>query len=86
MNDQVALLFTTFLYGLIIVVLARSLVSWFPISRTNEFVRLLETITEPLLSPVRRLMPRNIMIDFSGMIVIIVLYVMIEVVQRAAGE
>ncbi len=85
MNDQVALIFTVFLYGLIIVVLARSLVSWFPISRSNEFVRLLDTITEPLLSPVRRFMPRNIMIDFSGMIVIIVLYVMIAVVNRAAG-
>lgn len=86
MNDQVALLFTIILYGLIIAVIVRSLFSWFPISRDNEFARLLETITEPLLAPVRQLLPRTSMIDFSGMIVIVVLYVMISVVQTAANR
>ncbi len=86
MNDQVALLFTIILYGLIIAVIVRSLFSWFPISRDNEFARLLETITEPLLAPVRQLLPRTSMIDFSGMIVIVVLYVMISVVQMAASR
>lgn len=86
MNDQVALLFTIILYGLIIAVIVRSLFSWFPISRDNEFARLLETITEPLLAPVRQLLPRTSMIDFSAMIVIIVLYVMISVVQTAASR
>lgn len=86
MNDQVALLFTIILYGLIIAVIVRSLFSWFPMSRDNEFARLLETITEPLLAPVRQLLPRTSMIDFSGMIVIVVLYVMISVVQMAASR
>lgn len=86
MNDQVALLFTIILYGLIIAVIVRSLFSWFPISRDNEFARLLETITEPLLAPVRQLLPRTSMVDFSGMIVIVVLYVMISVVQTAANR
>jgi len=85
-NDQVALLFTIILYGLIIAVIVRSLFSWFPISRDNEFARLLETITEPLLAPVRQLLPRTSMIDFSAMIVIVVLYVMISVVQMAASR
>lgn len=86
MNDQVALLFTIILYGLIIAVIVRSLFSWFPMSRDNEFARLLETITEPLLAPVRQLLPRTSMVDFSGMIVIVVLYVMISVVQTAANR
>lgn len=85
MNDQVALVFTVFLYGLIIAVIVRSLFSWFPVSPNNQYVLLLDKVTEPLLSPVRRLLPRNIMIDFSGMIVIVVLYVMIAVVKRAAN-
>jgi len=85
-NDQVALLVTLFLYALIIAVIVRSLISWFPVSRDNEFVRLLETVTEPLLAPVRQLLPRTSMIDFSGMIVIVVLYVMISVVQMAASR
>lgn len=86
MNDQIALIFTVFLYALIIAVLARSLFSWFPIDRNNQFYRLLYNITEPLLAPVRQLMPRTGMIDFSAMIVIVVLYVMITVVQIAADQ
>jgi YggT family protein len=85
-NDQIALVFTVFLYALIIAVLARSLFSWFPIDRNNGFYRLLYNITEPLLAPVRQLMPRTGMIDFSAMIVIVVLYVMITVVQIAADQ
>jgi YggT family protein len=83
-NDTVALLFTTFLYILILAVVARSLLSWFPISPRNQFARVLHNVTEPLLDPVRRIMPRTGMIDLSGMVVIIVLYVMIMVVNRAA--
>jgi YggT family protein len=85
-NDQVALIFTAFLYVLIIAIIVRSLFSWFPIDRNNQFYRLLEAITEPLLGPVRRIMPRTGMIDFSAMIVIVVLYVMITVVQVAAEQ
>ena len=86
MNSQVALIFTLFLYALIIAIIIRSLFSWFPISRDNQYARLLENVTEPLLAPVRRLLPRGLMIDFSGMIVIVVLYVMVNVVQIAANK
>lgn len=86
MNDQVALIVTLFLYALIVAILVRSLFSWFPVSRDNEFARLLVTITEPLLAPVRQLLPRGLMLDFSGMIVIGVLYVMVIVVQNAASR
>jgi len=86
MNDTVASLFTLFLWLLIVAVFLRSLLSWFPISQENEAARLLYRITEPLLEPVRRVLPRTGMIDFSGMVVIILLYVMIEVVQRAAAQ
>jgi YggT family protein len=86
MNDTVASLFTLFLWLLILAVFLRSLLSWFPISQDNEAARLLYRITEPLLEPVRRVLPRTGMIDFSGMVVIILLYVMIEVVRRAAAQ
>jgi YggT family protein len=86
MNDTVASLFTLFLWLLILAVFLRSLLSWFPISQENEAARLLYRITEPLLEPVRRVLPRTGMTDFSGMVVIILLYVMIEVVRRAAGQ
>lgn len=86
MNDQIASIFVLFLYVLIFAIVIRSLLSWFPIDRNNELVRLLDLVTEPLIDPVRRIMPRTGMIDFSAMIVIIVLYVMITVVQTAANQ
>jgi YggT family protein len=86
MNDQIANIFILFLYVLIVAIIIRSLLSWFPVDRNNELVRLLNNVTEPLLEPVRRIMPRTGMIDFSAMVVIIVLYVMITVVRTAAGQ
>lgn len=86
MNDSVAQLFTLFLWLLILAVFLRSLLSWFPVSQDNEVARLLYRVTEPLLDPVRRVLPRTGMIDFSGMVVIILLYVMIAVVERAAAQ
>jgi YggT family protein len=86
MNDQIANIFILFLYVLIFAIIIRSLLTWFPVDRNNELVRLLNNITEPLLEPVRRIMPRTGMIDFSAMVVIIVLYIMITVVQTAAEQ
>jgi len=86
MNDQIANIFVLFLYVLIFAIIIRSLLSWFPVDRNNELVRLLNNITEPLIEPVRRIMPRTGMIDFSAMVVIIVLYVMITVVRTAAEQ
>jgi YggT family protein len=86
MNATVAQLFTLFLWLLIVAVFLRSLMSWFPISQDNEVARLLYRVTEPLLDPVRRVLPRTGMIDFSGMVVIILLYVMIAVVERTAAQ
>lgn len=86
MNHQIAQIFSAFLYLLIFAIIARSLLSWFPVSPGNRFVRLLNQFTEPLLEPVRRIMPRTGMIDLSAMVVIIILYVMLNVVTRAAGS
>ena len=87
MNDQVALIFTTFLYVLIVCIIVRSLFSWFPnMDRNNQFVRLLDMVTEPLLQPVRRIMPRVGMFDLSAMVVIVVLIVMVNVVEAAASQ
>lgn len=86
MNDQIASIFIMFLYVLIFAIIIRSLLSWFPVDRNSQLVRLLVNVTEPLLEPVRRIMPRTGMIDFSAMVVIIVLYVMITVVKTAADQ
>ncbi|MGI8927820.1 MAG: YggT family protein [Tepidiformaceae bacterium] len=84
MNDRVATIFVGFLYVLIVLVVIRSLLTWFPISSRNQAVQLLHQVTEPMLEPVRRFMPRTGFIDFSAMVVIVILYIMIYAVRRAA--
>jgi len=84
-NSTIAGLFNAFLYILIIAMVARALLSWFPISRNNPFIRLVHQITDPLVEPVRRVMPRTGMIDLSPMVVVVVLWLMILVVNRVSN-
>ncbi len=60
------------------VLLARVLISWFQVDPYNPLVRLLYQLTEPLLAPIRRLLPSAGMMDFSPIIAFIVI--------RLAGE
>ena len=86
MNDTVAMLFSLVIWALLIAVFARALVSWFPIRQDNEFIRMLDMVTEPLIGPVRRVVPRIGMFDVSGMIVIFVLYMMLRAISIAANQ
>jgi YggT family protein len=85
LNPQVANLFILFLYLLIAAIVVRALLSWFPVNPQNQFVRLLYRVTEPLLEPVRRILPRTGMIDLSAMVVLFLLYLMVIAVQRASA-
>jgi YggT family protein len=86
MNPQIAAVFTTFLTILIICIIIRSLMTWFPQARNNQFGRLLDQIVEPLVAPVRNILPQTGMIDFSALVVIVILYIMIAVVNQAAAQ
>lgn len=84
--DIIAMVITTFLYVLLIALVIRALMSWFPGAGNNAFGQALRQITEPVLDPVRRVLPSTGMIDFSTLIVIILIYVMINVVNQAAAS
>ena len=56
------------------ILIARALISWFPIDQGNPIVSFLYTVTEPILAPVRNLLMRipalqSIPIDFSILVV-----------------
>ncbi len=55
-------------------VLIRILLTWIPVDPNNRLIRLLDQITEPLLAPARRLIPPIGGLDFSPMVVLIVLF------------
>jgi len=61
-------------------VLARVLLSWFPdIDRQHPVIQFLFNITEPVLRPVREMLPQSGMIDFSPMVVLLVLWVLMRI-------
>jgi YggT family protein len=61
---------------LTIAIIARAILSWFPnVSPYNPVVEFVITITEPILAPIRSVMPRMGMIDLTPMVAIIVLQV-----------
>jgi len=56
-----------------IILLARVLISWFPVDPYNPIVRVLHQLTEPLLAPIRRLLPQTGAIDLSPLIGFVVI-------------
>jgi len=64
-------------YTLIVAIIIRSVMSWFPVDPKNILVNIVHTITEPILAPLRRVVPRLNMFDLSPMVAIILLYVIV---------
>ncbi len=46
-------------------ILVRVILSWFPVDPSNPIVRIVWEITEPVLAPFRRVIPRIGMFDLS---------------------
>ena len=60
---------------LTISIIFRAIVSWFSPSPTNRLVIVLYQVTEPVLSSLRRIIPRAGMLDFTPLVAIILLQV-----------
>ncbi|MCD6102316.1 MAG: YggT family protein [Candidatus Cloacimonetes bacterium] len=59
------------------IIIIRAIISWFSPNYSNPFIHFLITVTEPVLSPIRRLIPIR-GIDISPIIVILI----IEFIRR----
>jgi len=51
----------------------RAILSWFRLDSRNPLIQVLDQITEPILSPLRRVVPRIGMIDITPLVAIILL-------------
>ena len=69
---EIILLFLQILW---FAIFARAIISWFPIDPSAPVVRALDAITEPILEPLRRVVPRVGMIDITPMVAIILIFV-----------
>ena len=61
-------------------ILARVLMSWLPGAQNTKIGRLLFEFTEPVLAPIRRILPQMGMIDLSPLVALIALQVIAQIV------
>ena len=59
-------------------IFARVIISWIPIPRDNNIIRLLYQITEPILAPLRSIIQRSalgrsMMLDFSPVLAFLII-------------
>lgn len=66
-----------------IAIFARAVLSWFSVDPSNPLVDILVQITEPILAPIRSIMPRTGFIDLTPMVAIILLNVIGQIVVRS---
>lgn len=63
---------------LTVVIIVRVIFSWFPLSAHNPISVILHQLTEPILAPLRKLLPRIGMLDISPLVAIIVLQLIVH--------
>lgn len=80
MNPYTAQFTIAFIQILTWAIIARSLLTWFPIDQTSPLYQILYKVTEPIIDPLRKVLPNMGMIDLSPMAAIIVLIVMQQLV------
>ncbi len=78
MTTIVALL-STLLNLLWFAIFARAIVSWFPIDQNGPIVKALDALTEPVLGPLRRVVPRVGLFDITPMVAILIIIVIQQV-------
>ncbi len=61
----------------------RALLSWVSPDPNNPIVRALDSITEPILQPLRQIVPRVGMIDITPIVAIILLSVIAQLVRQS---
>lgn len=65
-----------------LILLARVLISWFPnLDTSNPIIQFLYDITEPVLRPVRNLLPNTGMVDFSPLVVFLGITLLMQVIR-----
>jgi YggT family protein len=67
---QIVMLFTSLLS---ITIFIRAILSWFNMDPSSPLIQALNAITEPIINPIRSIMPRLGMLDLSPLVAILLL-------------
>ena len=76
MTAYLATFINILFYVLWAAILGRVIISWINLKPDNPIVVLLYGITEPILAPIRRVLPSMGMLDLSPMVALIVMMIL----------
>jgi YggT family protein len=71
------------IWALVMVIIASSLLSWFNPDPRNPVVRVLNAIVDPLLRPIRAILPPMGGFDFSPLVAFLILRLLQSLLQGA---
>ena len=75
-------LVTMLLWLFELILVARVLLTWFPnVDRSNPIVQFLFDMTEPILRPIREILPQTGMFDFSPLVVFVIIQLLMSVLR-----
>lgn len=83
MNQYIANFVYVLFQILTFAVFARVLLSWFPINPENPFVVILNEVTDPILRPLRRVVPSLGMLDLTPIVALVLLQVIQNLLLQA---
>jgi YggT family protein len=83
MPDSLITLIVYLFNALTLIVIARALLSWFDPGMRTSVGRILVDITEPMLAPIRRMIPSAGGLDFSPIVLIVLLQFIERIVLQA---
>lgn len=66
-------------------IVGRALMSWFDPRMTSSIGRVLFEITEPIIAPIRRIVPSMGMIDISPFIALMLIYMLRQLLVTSAA-
>lgn len=81
--DFLALVLLRVIQVLMFAIFARAIVSWFPIDRGGPVVKALDAITDPIMQPLRRVIPLIGMIDITPMVAFFILMALSQALDKA---
>jgi YggT family protein len=81
--DSLGGILATIIQLLVLAIFFRAILSWVSPDPSNPIMQALDVVTEPILQPIRQIMPRFGGIDLSPMVAIIVLSVISTMVRQS---
>ena len=79
-------IFNSILSILLLAIFVRAILSWFPIARDNPLVVVVFQVTEPVLGPIRKVLPRMGAIDLSPMVAMFLIILLRSFLAAAIGR